>query len=70
MDEIPETFADNWKSKIYGGSVFDPVNQIDYLNGVKTINKIPNNLKESMIADNMKLSGSDRYFKVPNVLVY
>ena len=64
MDELPEEFHENWKSKNYGGSVFDPVNLIDFANGVKTINRIPNNLQEDMIKMGQRLSGGDRYYKL------
>lgn len=30
MDDIQENFEDNWKSKIYGGSVLDSINLIEY----------------------------------------
>lgn len=50
--------------------MFNPVNLIDFSNGVKTTHRVPNNLLEDMVAEVKRLPEMDRHFTIENVMVY
>uniref|UniRef100_A0A7S3CI48 Uncharacterized protein n=1 Tax=Strombidium rassoulzadegani TaxID=1082188 RepID=A0A7S3CI48_9SPIT len=70
MDEMQDSFAENWRNKLYGGSVFESVSSQEFNNGVKTIHKLPNNLFEDLEKANENKQSNKNYFKLENLYIY